>query len=143
MLITGHPLALGCVLWYVRPFLGAICSQTTDLIKDNKQLIVHTTLWTTYLDKIIYQKAPIKVIQFQRINGKREMRHLPRAATSHPPPVAADGDMAVGSSVRQHLLGVPWEQVASALHSSSSPSSLCQLSSPGPGKCPNAHSYTL
>lgn len=51
--------------------------------------------------------------------------------------------MAVGSSVRQPLLGVPWEQVASALHTSSSPNSLCQLSSPGPGQCPNVHPFTL
>lgn len=91
VLITGHPLALGCVLWGVRLLCGAICSQTTDLFKDSKHSIANTTLWTAYLDKIIYQKAPIKVIQFQRINGKRETRHLPKAATSHPHPVAADG----------------------------------------------------
>lgn len=60
VLITGHPLALGCVLWYVRLFLGATCSQSTDLIKDNKQSILNTTLWTAYLDKIIYQKSPHK-----------------------------------------------------------------------------------
>lgn len=85
-------MALGCALWSVRLFLGAMCSQTTSLFKDSKQSVANTTLWTAYLDKIIYQKALIKVIQFQRINGKRETRHLPKAATSHPHPVAAGGE---------------------------------------------------
>lgn len=60
VLITGHPLALGCVLWHVRLFLGAICSQTTDLFKGNKQPIVNTALWTAYLDKINCQKESMR-----------------------------------------------------------------------------------
>lgn len=61
VLVTGFPLALGCVLGYVRLFLGAVCSQTIDLFKNNKQPIVNTALWTAYLDK----KKKIKKNQWE------------------------------------------------------------------------------
>lgn len=61
--------------------------------------------------------------------------------TSDQHPMAADGNWTVGSSAKQHLLGAPREWVASALHPCSSPRSLCQLSSPGPGQCWTVHPF--